>query len=159
MLPPGSRRLPHIDLAALKDPMSISRRSIIALALLFTVALGCGRKQGMETAPVSGKVTYKGKPVPNGTVMFVPAEGPAATGEIGPDGSYKLTTYANNDGAVLGTHKVSITALQDTGGGLPEQRSGTPPSLLPSKYLSHDTSGLTAEVKASDNQVNFDLPN
>jgi hypothetical protein len=143
----------------LKNLMSISCRSIVALALLLTAILGCSRKHGMETAPVSGKVTYKGKPVPNGTVMFVPAEGPAATGEIGPDGSYRLTTYVPNDGAVLGSHKVSITALQDTGGGLPEQRSGTPPSLLPPKYLSHDTSGLTAEVKPSDNQVNFDLQN
>lgn len=128
---------------------------VVALAFL----AGCSSKRGLETAPVSGKVTYKGKPLPNGTVMFVPGEGPAATGEIDKDGNYQLTTYAAGDGAVLGNHKVSITALADIGSALPEQRNPTPPSLLPAKYLSHDTSGLTVEVKRGNNEANFELPN
>jgi hypothetical protein len=121
------------------------------------VALGCSSSGELTTAPVSGKVTYNGKPVPNGTVMFVPDQGPAATGEIAKDGSYRLTTYNDGDGAVLGNHKISITALQDTSGALPEQRSGTPKALVPRKYLSHETSGLTAEVQSGDNVVDFSL--
>jgi hypothetical protein len=130
-------------------------------ALLFVVvflAAGCAKKGGMETAPVSGKVTYRGKAVPTGTVMFVPTEGPAATGNIASDGTYKLETYTAGDGAVIGTHKVTITALQDMAGALPEQRSPTPPPLVPAKYLSGETSGLVAEVKPkTNNEVNFDL--
>jgi hypothetical protein len=133
-------------------------RFIIAVGLFLATAAGCSPKLGLETAPVSGKVTYKGKPLPNGTVMFVPGEGPAAYGEIGKDGAYRLST-GNIDGAVLGNHKVSITALQNVGEALPEQRSPTPSSLLPAKYLNHENSGLTAEVKRGKNEVNFDLPN
>jgi hypothetical protein len=41
---------------------------------------------------------------------------------------------------------------------LPEQRSPTPPPIVPARYLSDQTSGLTAEVKAkTNNEVNFDL--
>ena len=36
-------------------------------------------------------MTYKGQAVPNGTITFIPASGPTATGELGPDGSYTLT--------------------------------------------------------------------
>jgi hypothetical protein len=135
-------------------------RLICALLVFATinVAGGCSKKGGMETAPVSGKVTYRGKAVPTGTVMFVPGDGPAATGEIGSDGSYKLTTFSPGDGAVIGTHKVTITALQGFGNALPEQRSATPPPLVPAKYLSGETSGLVAEVKPkTKNEVNFDL--
>jgi hypothetical protein len=113
----------------------------------------------METAPVTGKVTYKGKPLPNGTVMFVPAEGPAAYGEIAADGTYHLSTYGANDGAVLGKHKISITAVADQTNLLPEQRNPLPPPLIPDKYMNHDQSGLTAEVVRGKNEVNLDLPN
>jgi len=141
---------------------SLHRRlfsGIVAIAALASAIglLGCGAKGDHTTAPVNGKVTYKGQPLPTGTIMFVPGEGPAATGEIAKDGSYRLSTYANDDGAVLGKHKVSITALQNVGAGLPEQKSGTPPSLIPKKYISDQTSGLTAEVKAGGNVVNFEL--
>ena len=135
---------------------------LVCAAVLFVataiVTCGCSKQGRMETAPVSGKVTYRGKAVPTGTVMFVPGEGPAATGEIGSDGSYKLTTFSTGDGAVIGTHKVTITALQGMGDALPEQRSATPPPLVPAKYLNGETSGLVAEVKPkTKNEMNFDL--
>jgi hypothetical protein len=141
-----------------KEPLVLFRGacSLIFLAAIFS--LGCSKRGGMETAPVSGKVAYRGKAVPTGTVMFVPAEGPAATGEIAKDGTYTLTTYKAGDGAVIGKHKVTITALEGMGESLPEQRSPTPPPLIPAKYLSDTTSGLTADVKAgTTNQINFDL--
>jgi len=132
-------------------------RVSLAVSLLLIVA-GCAKKGGMETAPVSGKVTYRGKALTTGTVMFIPARGPAATGEIGKDGIYKLTTYRPDDGAIIGAHKVTITALQGMEGVLPEVRSGTPGPLVPAKYLNDETSGLTAEVKPkTNNEVNFDL--
>jgi hypothetical protein len=132
---------------------------LVALAGLGPcLVLGCSKKTGMPTAPVVGKVTYRGKPVPTGTVMFTPDEGPAATGNIAPDGTYRLTTYREGDGAVIGRHKVTITALQDMGNLLPEQRSPTPPPLVPVKYLSAETSGLTAEVKPDvTNTIDFHL--
>lgn len=133
-------------------------RILAVFILAAAVALGCSKKGGLETAPVKGKITYKGKALPSGTVMFVPAEGPAATGEINSEGSYVLTTYTSGDGAVVGNHKVTIVALQDMGDALPEHRNPLPPPIVPKKYLSDTTSGLTAEVKAKiTNEVNFEL--
>src|SRR5262249_51114436 len=122
-------------------------KSLALVLVIVGLASGCSRKSGMETAPVSGKVTYRGKAVPTGTVMFVPGEGPAAAGEIGSDGSFKLMTSSAGAGAGTGTHKVTITALQGMGDALPEQRKATPPPLVPAKYLNGETSGLVAEVK------------
>jgi hypothetical protein len=143
---------------ALKELRVIVIRTLLWISLVAVLSTGCTKKGALETAPVSGKVTYRGKAVPTGTVMFVPDEGPAATGEIDSEGAYKLTTYAAGDGAVIGTHKVTITALQDMKDALPEQRSPTPPPIVPAKYLSAETSGLVAEVKAgTNNEVNFEL--
>lgn len=124
---------------------------------LFAAAAGCSDAHA-KTAPVRGKIIYKGEPVPNGTVNFIPeAGGPSATGEIQKDGTFTLTTYSRGDGAVLGKHKVVIVAMQDGADILPEARTPTPPPIVPVKYTSPATSTLSATVEDKDNQVEFDL--
>jgi hypothetical protein len=119
---------------------------------------GCSGESRFETAAVQGKITYRGKPLSSGTIMFVPKDDrPSAVGEIQPDGVYRLTTYRENDGAVLGDHAVMITAVEDNANKLPEERSGLPQLLIPLKYASHTESGLTAEVKAGSNSIDFTL--
>ena len=44
--------------------------SLCLLAVM--IASGCGRSDGPHRYEVSGRVTYQGKPVPVGTVQFVP---------------------------------------------------------------------------------------
>jgi hypothetical protein len=131
----------------------LRRAAVVVVAALIVLA-GCGDKKP-KTAVVQGKVTYNGKPVPNGTINFIPADGPAATGEIGPDGSYRLTTHKKGDGAVLGTHKVVIVAMQNVEVG--EAFTPLPPPIVPIKYTSLSTTDLTAEVKDQENTINFDL--
>ncbi len=41
-------------------------------------------------APVSGKVTYRGKPLPFGQIVMVHTAGPMQAGEIRSDGSYAI---------------------------------------------------------------------
>jgi hypothetical protein len=130
--------------------------AFVAVAGAFLLT-GCGGPTSKyPTAPVRGKVTYKSAPVPNGTVMFIPENGPTATGQIQQDGTYVLTSDEAN-GAVLGSHKVVITALEDMTNVLPEQQSGLPKSIIPSKYSNDVSSGLTAQVADQDNVINFDL--
>lgn len=117
---------------------------------------GCGSGRS-GTAIVRGKVTFNGKPVPNGTVNFIPDTGPSASGEIQADGSYTLTTYKPGDGAVPGTHKVTVVAMQDQTTRLPEERSPLPPPIVPVKYTSLATTDLTANVEDKENTINFDL--
>jgi hypothetical protein len=129
-----------------------------AVVLVLVAAAGCGGQGQHKTAVVRGTVKYKGKPVPNGTVNFIPeGNGPSATGELGPDGTYTLTTYKSGDGAVLGRHKVVIVAMQDQAGKLPEERSPTPPPIVPTAYTSPATTPLTAEVGDKENVIDFDL--
>ena len=135
-----------------------SSRFVFGVLLLGValIASGCGQKFP-RTAIVRGKVTYKGKPVPNGTVNFVPVAGKDASGEIQPDGSYTLTSYRPGDGAIPGKYSVVIVAMQDNSTRLPEDRSPLPPPIVPVKYTSLATSDLKAEVEDKENTINFDL--
>jgi hypothetical protein len=144
--------------------MSVPRlAALLFLAMLVpsVLASGCGGGSS-GLAIVKGKVTYKGKPVPNGTVNFNPVDGnkPSASGKIQPDGSYALETFLGNrpsPGAVIGQHKVVIVAMQDQEGILPEQRAALPPPIVPSKYTHPNTTDLTAQVEDKENTIDFDL--
>ena len=134
------------------------RVASLLVALLLAASLpGCGTG-GLPTAPVRGKVTFMGKPLTAGTILYMPeGDKPSATSEIKPDGTYVLTTYTANDGAVLGKHTILITAIEDQSDRLPEDRSPTPGLLIPERYNNFGTSGLTADVKAGDNVFDFEL--
>ena len=132
----------------------------LALAWIVLLTGGCSRR----SYPVTGTVVFKdsGQPAKELVDYLVSLESESkpvgARGLIRADGSFVLETFAEGDGAILGTHKVTITALQDMKDALPEQRSPTPPPIVPAKYLSAETSGLVAEVKAgANNEVNFEL--
>jgi hypothetical protein len=130
--------------------------ALVGFAGAVLALAGCGSDR-LKTAVVRGTVTYRGKPVPNGTISFIPASGPSAAGEIQPDGSYTLTTYRKGDGAVLGRHTVVIVAMQDMSNRLPEQRNPLPPPIVPEQYTHQATSDLRAEVKDEENTINFSL--
>ena len=140
--------------------------------LLCAVAAGCG---GPRLGKVAGKVTVGGKPVTTGTIMFTPDEGPSAVGAIQPDGSYTLTTLKPGDGAVVGTHRVTIEATSVGPGSLADPASfeeelklagqptkvivpGKVERLVPDKYSQLSTTDLTAKVATGANQLDFDLP-
>jgi hypothetical protein len=132
------------------------RFAFVVLAASVLPLASCGGG-GKKTAVVRGTLTYNGKPVPNGTISFIPESGPTATGEIQSDGTYALTTYRKGDGAVLGKHKVIIVAMEDMSGKLPEARNPLPPPIVPVKYTSLATTDLRAEVKDQDNKIDFNL--
>ena len=134
--------------------MALAQPRII-VPILFLMLAGCAAK-GPRTAPVKGTITYKGKPVPQGSIMFQPAEGQAATGQI-ENGNYVLKTFRDGDGAVLGTHRVTVISLADQSHRLPEDRNPLPPALVPLKFSFPDQSGLTAEVEDKENVINFVL--
>lgn len=121
--------------------------------LILTFIPGCDR--GPQVSPVSGIVYYNDEPLPFGGVMFQPSSGQPAGGRIEADGSFRLSTFSEFDGAIVGSHKVKITCyssqsprrLQNSRGG--EQTLGA--SLIPENYTLADQSGLTAEVEAGEN--------
>lgn len=129
----------------------------LGLCLLAATLAASGCDGGIKTYPVRGKVTYNGKAVPNGTVTFISATGPSATGEIQKDGSYSLKTTGAGNGAPAGSYTVIVVAMEDMGDRLPEERKPLPPPLVPNKYTSAATTDLKAEVEAKDNVIDFDL--
>jgi hypothetical protein len=136
--------------------MRIARIAAAGLALAAFTS-GCSGNQ-FPTAVVRGTVSIAGKPLRTGTVMFVPnGNVPSASGEIDSAGRYTLTTYSPGDGAVIGPHRVMIVAVEPVGRGLPEDPYNGLKQLTPPKYGNEKTSGLTAEVKAGTNEINFDL--
>jgi len=151
--------------------MRLRHRLIGSLAGLGLLAvLGCGGDGLPRRYPVSGRVTYQGKPVPKGEVTFSPTRdnGRTAAGNIQGDGSYRLTTMNPGDGALPGRYRVSVTAVavdfsevETTKGGPPlsEEAEEILPRIhyAPSRYENPDTSGLTAEVKPQSNTINFVL--
>jgi hypothetical protein len=169
-----SQRMNRFMRSALKKWRPVA----IALSVSATVVvLGCGGDDsGLgRRYKVTGKVTYKGEPVPKGTVNFLPTkppvpEGRAATGEI-KDGYYSLSTTGNNDGALPGDYNVAIVALDiDLSSALAategKARVGSKDfqkaiksgkNLVPTKYGLGETSGLKATVDASGKAFDFDL--
>jgi hypothetical protein len=162
------------------------RRIPFDLSLIPTVAacVGCGDDSGLPRRyPVSGTVTYNGKPLEKGNINFAP-DGPggrAAGGTI-IDGKYSLTTQEPDDGAVPGKYKVSVVAkatdaskvdLKIKGATTEEAKkamavvfpqkvaakaAAAGKSLIPAKYNLPETSGLTYEVKPQSNTgADFDL--
>jgi hypothetical protein len=126
--------------------------------------VGCGGRSGdlPATAEVTGKITYKGKSLIGGTVAFQPQGQPGnpALGEIQSDGTYSLTTYEKDDGAVLGKHSVTVTVNPGQPGGAEPGLPGTEASLkspIPMKYSEPSISGLSFEVKEGSNKADFDL--
>jgi hypothetical protein len=93
---------------------SISRTAgaLVLLALSTVLVSGCGSATE-PVYPVTGKVTLKGTPLTAGIVTFLPDEAKgnktklSPTGQIGADGTYKLTTD-NRTGAPLGWYKVIV---------------------------------------------------
>lgn len=128
--------------------------------LLLAVIWGCGSKSDHpETVPITGKVTYKGQPVTKGTITFQPDGGQPATGQLQPDGTYSLSTFAERDGALPGHHQVMILATDADPTLMPGSSPGykTPKELVPKKYAQLDTSGLVADVAKDKTTFDFDL--
>jgi hypothetical protein len=142
----------------------------IAFASFLIAIVGCGR--GLpETAPVHGRVTVDGQPVSEGMMTFHPPAGRPATGVIKPDGTFELSTFEPADGALLGSHRVTIDATKTIAatagaksweeelamGGIPSTDEKTV-WLVPAEFAELQTTNLTAEVRAGENEINFDVP-
>lgn len=128
-----------------------------AAIALFVV--GCG-SSGPKTYPVKGTVSYQGKPLPLGAIMFVPEDGPTASAAIQSDGTYQVDLIA-------GAHRVQVVAIPPrqgkpdpyAEGGLDTTGFPEPKPLVPAKYNRYDTSEVQIDVNPSgENNVNIDLP-
>ena len=123
----------------------LDRRQFCCLAFLLVVATGCSDGRP-KRVPVSGKVLIDGEPLKFGAVMFVPDTGRASSGTLNADGHFVLTCYSDNDGALIGTHKVQVFGQETI-------NNTTARIHAPKKYGDLKNSGLSQEISGPTDSV------
>jgi len=133
-------------------------RAGVAVVLLASLAAaGCGG--GRNVAPVSGKVTYAGEPLANGTVAFVGEDGRTDSSPLKEDGSYLIAK------APIGPVKIGVQTFPPSPMVI---RPDAPPSAatkpnlkyvrLPPRYNDPNKSGLTYTVQPGPQTHDIPLP-
>jgi hypothetical protein len=112
-------------------------------------AVGCSDGRP-KRVPVSGIVQINGKPVPAGFVRFVPEEGRPASGRIGSDGRFVLSTFGSEDGCSLGKHEVAVSACEDI-------NNETRRWHAPKKYENHRASNITQIIDGPTDSILIEL--
>jgi hypothetical protein len=120
------------------------------ILILFSVlSAGCG--DGLpRRVPVSGHVLIDGKPLTAGFVKILPANDRGATGTIGEDGRFTLTTFEKDDGCVLGKHPALVAGMEHKSAYVVQW-------LAPQKYSDVKTSGLEVEITGPTDNLEIKL--
>lgn len=149
--------------------------TVICIAGLLIIGCGKAPEPPVPVYPVSGIITFQGKPVVGADITFHnPEKKRSAFGRTNDRGEYQLTTFRANDGAVEGRALLTIVKIEppvtqdsvaDT-----ESPEYLPPELMPARkpkkvkpvlpprYASETTSGLVAHISSEGpNELNFDL--
>jgi predicted small lipoprotein YifL len=146
------------------------RRSTVQLlcsAAILAALWGCGRS-GPAYWPISGKVTFQGKPVALGQIRFSnPKQGIDVVESLRTDGQYTIIT-GKRQGLPEGQYQVAIVPKLDfskmkrDSNGLPipstmPSAAERHPPNIPQKYHDPATSGLTLTVKPEPNTLDVDM--
>jgi hypothetical protein len=119
---------------------------IMSLSLLF--AAGCDRgRPGI--VPVSGQVTIDGKPLTQGQVMLYPEGHRASIGKLDSEGRFSLTCFEQGDGAPIGQHIATVTAVESMGEHANRWHA-------PKKYASK-SSGVWVKIDGPTDDVKIEL--
>src|SRR5262245_2119784 len=128
------------------------RRRCLGLVAAFLVA-GCAAN---GPQPVEGTVAWEdGAPATElaaAQVVFdLPAQKTSARGSVRPDGTFRLTTFRPDDGALVGDYKVMV--LEVARKTMPNDSTRLMPGALDSRYADPSTTDLTASVKPGVNRI------
>jgi hypothetical protein len=129
------------------------------MTVLLAALAGCGATDSPALLPVAGQVRFGGKPLTRGTVVLYPDARKGNTskheprGTIQADGRYQIATHPRA-GAPPGWYKVAVRATEP---GDAKNPYALPRSLIPEKFQSPDTSGLTLEVRSDPPAAAYDL--
>ena len=149
---------------------------LLTLIVVSGYALG-GCSSGARrppTYPVTGTVTFQGKPVAGAVITFVPADkGEAASAITDSEGRYALTTWQAGDGARPGEYRVKVSkqeqqtvdpaklvqnlSIEEEQKIYVESKKAPPPAkrLIPGKFENEQTSGLVHKV--AEKPTTFDI--
>jgi hypothetical protein len=146
----------------------------LLLLIGFVSALGCGTK---AKGVVKGQVTFNGKPLTAGNVIFTTKDNRSATATIDPSGNYTANDAPVGDCTVIVTVPKPMMTMPGMGApkppkGIPEMKppgggeggTGPPPMVdpsklvqIPEKYTKAETSGLSLKVVKGEQTFNITL--
>jgi hypothetical protein len=129
-----------------------------------TLSSGCGKgpppiKGKLSLFPVSGKLLMDGQPMTQATILFHPVrkypdgaapQRPRAVVES--DGTFKVSTYGNADGAPAGDYKVTISWKGDVTGATSEEQAALP-EKAPETFQQPRSSRLRIKVNEDKNEL------
>jgi len=128
-----------------------------------SISIGC-QQSPYKIAPVHGTVTIDGRPFTHGKVMFAPVAhegdhnpGKPAFGWLQEDGSFTLTTYKQDDGAVVGEHSVTIINIDPAQDDSPKPAVPSAQSQLIPKFSRAPVPGKFQVVSGQDNRFEIKL--
>jgi hypothetical protein len=144
---------------------------------LLAVTLGCGSKNVLAPATISGGVSYKGSTLTGGSVSFYTPTGTPYSASISLDGTYSLADLPIGEMVVcVETESINPVHKAATGGdsarrmammgerkgpqgqGGPVATGNEPKYMkIPEKYSKQKTSPLTYTVKNGRQVYNIDL--
>lgn len=125
-----------------------SRRTLaVVLAMAAIMVAGCGRRAGDRGRlyPVEGQVLLDTKPLPGALVVLYPQgvadDAAPSRAKAGPDGRFRLQTFAADDGAPAGEYAVTVVSYPVKPGD-----GGASTNVLPKKYASRKTTDLRVKI-------------
>jgi hypothetical protein len=153
-----------------------ARLLIGSLLLSFDLLLcGCGGSGIGSQGTVSGKVIYRGKPLPGGQVTFLTSKGYTFSGDIDPEGNFKVKAavgeakVAVDNQMLMRSNEPPLPDLRHPPGVTPppgakmDDKKSSAPTItgtyvpIPEKYRSPDSSGLTCIVKSGSQTFDIEL--
>src|SRR5262245_12752527 len=122
-----------------------SYRGLIGAGLLIAAVAGCSGDKRVPVYPVSGHVSFKGKPPIGAQVVLLPvktndADCVSPSGTVKDDGSFAITSYDSDDGAPQGDYVATIRWYKLS----PQGNPG--PNVLPAQYASAKGSPIKVTV-------------
>jgi len=146
-----------------------STRALLGLVALVGV-LGCAAggvtsdTEGLDDLqPVTGSVSFEGKPTPGATVLFFPMDnaklkGVRISAEVDEDGAFEMMTGVPKGalpGVKPGKYFVTVTWTKPAN---PEDKDSDMIDLVPAKYGDYNTSPIRVEIKDGENSLDpFEL--
>lgn len=124
--------------------VATTTRSIVFAGLCVAVVSGCGGPSPPVTAPVSGSVSYDGKPIADGSITFAAMDGSCAPNVL------QITEGRYEGRVVVGEKRIEVRAMRQaerTGSAATGPGGDEGPMLenfIPAAY--NDASALTGSI-------------
>ncbi|WP_425399474.1 hypothetical protein [Aeoliella sp.] len=126
----------------------ISTKATLVVVVL-AASVGCqNNHEGI--VPVSGTVTIDGKPLTVGQVRILAKDHRPAMGRIQPDGSFTMSCFELSDGAPMGTHLATVSAVESI-----NERSNR--WHAPKKYANKVSSDLWVTIDGPTEDLRIEL--